>query len=329
MELCHKDMIVSLKSEMGNRFPNTFIVGVPKSGTTSLFRYLDYSTDVFAPSVKEPSFFSDLEKASSKINWFSKLYNNADEQIRLNSTSINFYGSNILPSLLKEIDPNIKIIILLRDPVDRFYSFFRFLKHMNYTRADERIEEFLDSILSDVEKDMTLNNNDFHIEGEKYKESTLIGGNYAEHLSKWVNHFNGNLMIGFFDDLKTRPREFMGELSTYLNIENVWDSFKFEVENQTITPKNKLIHNLLISLYSNFGASLNKNKYLKRTLLNLYKSLNASNTKKKSNEKVDLLLKDYYQKDIIDTRELILQHSNLCFGLPSWLSPVDSQSLMK
>lgn len=37
------------------RLPNFLVVGAAKSGTTSLFRYLEQHPDVFASSVKEPS----------------------------------------------------------------------------------------------------------------------------------------------------------------------------------------------------------------------------------------------------------------------------------
>ena len=41
--------------------PNFFIVGTPKSGTTSLFHYLQEHPEVFIPSLKEPHFFSSPE----------------------------------------------------------------------------------------------------------------------------------------------------------------------------------------------------------------------------------------------------------------------------
>lgn len=320
MNIQYKELITRLQSEMGNRFPNTFIVGAPKCGTTSLFRYLDFSHDVFAASVKEPSFFSNLDRAISKVDWFNQLYINANESIRLNGTSINFYGSHILPSLIKSINSDVKIIILLRNPVDRFFSFYRFLKHMNYKGSDVGIDKFIDGIVTGIENDSYMENNDFHIDGKRYIESTLIGGNYADHLSNWINHFDDNVKIGFFDDLKYRPKEFMIEISSFLDIENVWNKFKFEVENQTIIPKNRTLHNVLIAFYSRFSTSLNKNKKMKRRLLNFYKNLNANTKKDNHSTAANLFLKNYYQTDINKTRDIILDHSNFCIDLPSWLS---------
>ena len=47
------------------RKPNFFIVGAPKSGTTSLFHYLDQHPDIYIPSIKEPRFIADDILATS------------------------------------------------------------------------------------------------------------------------------------------------------------------------------------------------------------------------------------------------------------------------
>ena len=50
--------------ESASRFPNLFIVGAARSGTTSLHNYLAQHPQIFMSAVKEPHFFADIEPAA-------------------------------------------------------------------------------------------------------------------------------------------------------------------------------------------------------------------------------------------------------------------------
>jgi hypothetical protein len=134
------------------RLPNFFLVGAPKAGTTSLYRYLAQHPQVYMSPVKEPAFFApDLaeykrglgvadaispefqayldgpltERRDGVINqWeqYLKLFKNVTSEIAVGEASSNYLGSRSAPVSIHERIPHAKIIMILRDPVDRLFS---------------------------------------------------------------------------------------------------------------------------------------------------------------------------------------------------------------
>jgi len=62
---------------------NFFIVGAPKSGTTSLYKYLDQHKDICMSSIKEPNYFSSEELNRQDLYYKSKVVSNIDSYNKL------------------------------------------------------------------------------------------------------------------------------------------------------------------------------------------------------------------------------------------------------
>jgi Sulfotransferase domain len=107
-------------------WPNLFIVGAVKSGTTSLHRYLEQHPQIFMSSVKEPYFFSrpppghPVFDESSYLGLFACT---SVETLRGESSPLYLWDAST-PQRIKRVSPNAKIIIMLRDPVERAYSHY-------------------------------------------------------------------------------------------------------------------------------------------------------------------------------------------------------------
>jgi Sulfotransferase family len=111
--------------------PNLFIVGAMKAGTTSLHNYLNSQPDVYMSPMKEPSFFTRIQPfpepqyagpvISSEAD-YRRLFESATSQRIIGESSISYLWDNRTASLLANRIPNARIIIILRDPVDRAYS---------------------------------------------------------------------------------------------------------------------------------------------------------------------------------------------------------------
>ena len=142
--------------------PNFIIAGFPKCGTTSLHHYLDEHPEIYMPTQKELHFFT--YNNLSKLNKGPK--DSIVKQTQINSSEkyLNFYKSvrNEIaigdaspsyinyPSQFKKIkeylnDP--KVIIILRDPIDRAYSNYLHLK-----REHRETLTFIESILKEDER---------------------------------------------------------------------------------------------------------------------------------------------------------------------------------
>lgn len=113
------------------RLPDFIIGGAPKAGTTSVFEYLDQHPGVFTSNPKEPHFFASIDRnepvrgMSFSRREYEALFDGAGlEQIAGEaSTGYLRHARRVAPKLAKCI-PDIRLIFILRDPVDRAYSDF-------------------------------------------------------------------------------------------------------------------------------------------------------------------------------------------------------------
>lgn len=107
--------------------PNFFIVGAPKCGTTALYHYLREHPQVFLPVLKEPHFFAyDLygPKATvTKLEDYLALFADCPTQCRaVGEASVLYLFSKTAMANIKEFDPEARIIVMLRNPVDVAYA---------------------------------------------------------------------------------------------------------------------------------------------------------------------------------------------------------------
>ncbi len=121
---------------MSIHLPNFLIAGAAKSGTSSLYYYLKGHPDIFLCPIKEPCFFSaqvlnlphqgvgDERKPFIRtFEAYSALFAKAGSQKAIGEASADtlYYSSAVIP-LLKQVLGMPRIIMLLRNPVDRAYS---------------------------------------------------------------------------------------------------------------------------------------------------------------------------------------------------------------
>jgi hypothetical protein len=110
------------------KWPNFFIVGAPKAGTTSLYEYLKNINEIYFPKIKEPHYFSRIVVPENHYippirdtKEYLKLYENVNSKI-LGDASVYYLSDLETPTLIHNVSPNAHIIISLRDPVERVYS---------------------------------------------------------------------------------------------------------------------------------------------------------------------------------------------------------------
>lgn len=118
------------------------IAGVQKAGTSSLFGYLADHPALAAPSRKELHFFDN-----ERIDWSAPDYGQieaafppADDRLRFEATPIYLFWPQALERI-KRYNPDIRLILVFRDPIDRAWSHWR----MELTRGDEH-RAFSDAI---------------------------------------------------------------------------------------------------------------------------------------------------------------------------------------
>jgi len=112
-------------------FPDFFIIGAPKCGTTSLSVYLSEHPDIIMSKPKEPHYFStDIDNGritslKSYLNCFSK---KSDNELMGEASTLYLYSQIAVPKILINND-NAKFIVMLRNPLDLIFSYHQTALH--------------------------------------------------------------------------------------------------------------------------------------------------------------------------------------------------------
>ncbi|WP_300460982.1 sulfotransferase [Desulfobacula sp.] len=227
--------------------PDFLIVGAPKCGTTSLFRYLKNHPQIFLPEKKEPKFISSqfikfpmngpgdtrLDETVHEFSQYSGLFSEADDHQLCGEASADtlYYYHQSIPVIKKYIG-NPKIIILLRNPVERAFSSY------SHTVRDHRETAGFEFALSN-EKVRIKNNFDLMWHHVK------VGCYYCQ-VKAFLDNFE-HVFVGLFDDLKKDSPSFVRNVFDFLEIDNQYLPSNLDrVYHRSYVPKYRFINQWIV-----------------------------------------------------------------------------------
>ena len=127
------------------RLPDFVLIGTMKSGSTTVFRWLEQHPAVQLPAVKEPNFFSDDQRWQRGVEWYARHFEGVPADVVTGEASVRYTDprkSAVAAHRLRETVPGARLICVLRNPVDRMRSHFRH----EVQRGRER-RRFADAVL--------------------------------------------------------------------------------------------------------------------------------------------------------------------------------------
>ena len=212
--------------------PNFIIIGVQKGGTSSLYKYLMQHPNVVPGYKKEVKFFDG--KYQKGLDWYR--YNfpfnsqMSDSGAQTGEASPSYIFHPLVPQRIKESIPNVKLVLLLRDPVVRAYSHYQgnFRKgqeKLSFQEAIEQEESRLggekESIIADQEYPMY-----------KYLVySYRARGIYIEQIKNWLKSFpREQMLILRSEDLFSNPQKVYTRVLAYLGLPD-WKLDKYDIFN--------------------------------------------------------------------------------------------------
>jgi len=188
---------------------NALIIGAGRSGTTSLFAYLEQHPEIACSITKEVHYFSvdDLYKRGE--SYLHSLFESNNKKIIATADTYLLMDA-IAPQRIKLYNPDMKIIIMLREPVARAYSNFNY--SVNFGHEKEGIG-FLETIALEKERLQNLNIVD------KNNQCHFYGSLYHQHISFWKKYFPmEQIIILQLSDLKNNPETLYHALCSKLGI---------------------------------------------------------------------------------------------------------------
>jgi hypothetical protein len=118
------------------KLPDFMVVGAQKAATTWLFECLDEHPEIFVPVKKELHFFCNLDdcRFSSKnkgMNWYLSQFDTHKEVKFVGELTTDYMYYEHVAKELYDFNSNLKIVVLLRNPVERAYSAYWMWKRHN------------------------------------------------------------------------------------------------------------------------------------------------------------------------------------------------------
>jgi len=278
--------------------PNLLIVGAAKCGTTSLHNYLKQHPDIFMTAHKEPHFLINSEigtrrvhKAVTTLEAYKKMFE-TDRDYRYKGESSVMYlafPEFSINNIKKYLAPDVKIIIMLRSPIER--AFAGYLHNLRYNPAEDlSFEEAVD---------MTPDTRYLHV------------GRYSSQVDSFMNDFKNNVHVIIYDDYVNDIDLCLSNVFDFLEVARISiDTSRRHMVGGWVF-KNRFLRNLLIP-ENNFKLLLKSflpNKRLRKMLKQKIMKISTVDTPLLSAEMREKLT-EYYRKDIADLSKLLNRELN-------------------
>lgn len=291
---------------MNDSKPNLFIVGAAKAGTTSIYHYLKAHPEIYMSPIKEPNFFGkdirwenfepryqrntfldndtyfSKEKLEERhiafledMDAYSKLFENGIDSKYRGEASTSYLYSTTAAQEIYTFNPQAKIIIILREPVDRALS--HYFMDLSGTGQNEQ------DVLKGLQEDYQVTEKGWGI-SHLYIELSL----YYDQVKRYLDCFPRNqICILYYDQLKNDSEKIKDGIYEFLGVPTLGKTPGLQKSyNNTQIPKTRLIKQML-------GLK----KYLPRTVIHALK------------QRVSFLFKE--RKDVKVPREAIRFVANL------------------
>ena len=174
----HKIGYLSHKQRM---LPDFLIIGAQKGGTSSLFYYLKFHPEIKRPIKKELNYFNIFYNKG--VKWYKAHFPFKSENHITGEASPEYLFYPLAAERIKKLEPNIKLIVLLRNPIERAYSAYQ----MNRRKGIDPRETFEEAVQYELNHQKEFGN---VYNAERYNYFYLERGKYAAQLSKWLVHFD-------------------------------------------------------------------------------------------------------------------------------------------
>lgn len=185
--------------------PNFLIVGAARSGTTSLFQYLDPHPEIYMSQVKELNFFSNERFWSRGIDWYEQRFAGAPAGVKaIGEASTSYTKAPFTTDVAQRIhdyNPGMKLVYIVRDPIARYISHYM-----------QRIQVGLET----RPFSQTLENLE--------QEACAWQGRYAYQIKQYLRFFpETQLLIRSIDQIRDEPAQVIRDIYRFLDVDESFE----------------------------------------------------------------------------------------------------------
>ena len=270
-----------------------FIVGTPKAGTTSLFHYLNAHPEIKMSSEKEPDYFSDKELYEQGLYYggsrienlekYNKLFSGGKEEKIMGEGSVSYLFYPQVPIRIKEYNPESKIIIMFRNPIERAFSHYLMDYRMGLT--SDSFETIFDSK-----------------SGLNFQQYFLLG-NYSSQIKNYFEVFEKeNIHIIWYSHFKKNTPFEVEKVFDFLNLKSTHSIDFNKVHNSFSMPKNNFIRKIYSAVWlRKILAFMFPPKLIKLVRKIIFREGNKPKLQEDLRKKIQL----YYQNEIKEMEQIL------------------------
>ncbi len=216
-------------------FPDFFIAGVQKCGTTSLAKYLDGHPKLVLTNPKEPSYFGNSDKYVASEDYKPYIEGKLkDDELLFDATASTVFHDIAMSRIKEKCGADTKLIFILKDPVERTISaYYHVLKHGSEKRT---LDEVLGHIPTNPNEVFDYEKTRF-VKAAKAKEIDLqerylfnfdnfpapflyaYNSLYSKQIKKFEDYFGKkNILVLTLEQLQEKPEPIFDEICKFLGV---------------------------------------------------------------------------------------------------------------
>lgn len=251
-----------LKGSLGT-LPDFLIIGVQRGGTTSLYHYLLQHPDVYGATTKQVEYFSNnYDKTTTwyrshfPMRWRRTLHERLDKPFVTGEASTGYMLIRTAARRAKKLLPDTKIIVLLRNPVNRAYSHYNHVvkngkENLSFRKAVEKEQERIEGERQKTEQDPS------YISSAYRTHTYLTRGKYTEFLRPWFEQYDREkMMILKSENLFQNPRDTTNKVFRFLGIQEHELKNYHQINNRKYDEIDDDLREELKAYYQEYNADL-------------------------------------------------------------------------
>jgi len=188
---------------------NFLFIGADRCGSKSMHYILNQHPNCFVPSIADPYFFD--RKYDKGFDWYHKFFKNVlNTHSAIGELSHDYIHSKLAAQRIYDYNPNIKLVITLRNPIDRTYS--SYASALSAGVINETFEQAIDNIPMFIENSLYADKLDFYFSIFKKEQIKVL----------------------FFDDLLVNPILFYKDLFSFLKLPFM-ESINYKIKKSAVS----------------------------------------------------------------------------------------------
>jgi len=225
-----------------SRYPNFFILGAAKAGTTALYDIIKQHPKIYLPYIKEPMFFSNDENFNHGMDWYLESCFSGAQKFPLRGEATPHYlywAEKTAPRIAATLsNEQPRFIITLRDPIKRAYSWY-----WNMIKEGKEKLSFIEALRKEEKRLETHHQALYHAGAMTYGYKR--GSDYLPQIKAFLRHFpRENFFFMQPSDIRQPDCQRFQDLRAFLGID---DQFVFQAtqSNPARLPRSRWFHSIL------------------------------------------------------------------------------------